>query len=182
MACSVYGAQFLVDAVYNANDAAYGLQLLSSTGIRSWYNMIRAGSTVSMEAWDNKYKSDQCWNHIWGAAAGNLIARKLMGIEPIEPGFRKIRIKPQPATLRQAEIKVPSIRGDIFVSFENLPDEKFTMEVEIPANTTAEVWLPKLSGKYRLTVDDVSQKGEVDGLFVKVKAGSGKHRFVIEKQ
>jgi hypothetical protein len=182
MACSVYGAQFLVDAVYNANDAAYGLQLLSSTGIRSWYNMIRAGSTVSMEAWDNKYKSDQCWNHIWGAAAGNLIARKLMGIEPLEPGFRKIRIKPQPATLRQAEIKVPSIRGDIFVSFENLPDEKFTMEVEIPANTTAEVWLPKLSGKYRLTVDDVSQKGEVDGLFVKVKAGSGKHRFVIEKQ
>jgi hypothetical protein len=180
MACSVYGAQALVDAVYNANDAAYGLQLLSSTDIRSWYNMIRAGSTVSMEAWDNKYKSDQDWNHIWGAAAGNLIARKLMGIEPLEPGFKKIRIKPQPATLKQAEIKTPSIRGDIRVSFDNQAGKRFALDVEIPANSTAEVWLPKLSTKYKLTVDGATQTGTVDGAFVKVEIGSGKHYFVIE--
>jgi hypothetical protein len=179
MACSVYGSQALGDAVYNANDAAYGLQLLSSTDMRSWYNMIRAGSTISMEAWDNKYKSDQDWNHIWGAAAGNLIARKLMGIEPIEPGFKKIRIKPQPATLKQAEIKVPSIRGDIRVSFDNEPNNRFSLEVEIPANSAAEVWLPKPSAKYKLTVDKVAVKGTVDGNFVKVEIGSGKHLFLI---
>ncbi|MDR3261249.1 MAG: family 78 glycoside hydrolase catalytic domain [Tannerella sp.] len=182
LACSVYGSQFLLDAVYNGHDAAYGLQLLASTDERSWYNMIRVGSTISLEAWDNKYKPNQDWNHIWGAAAGNLISRKLMGIEPIEPGFRKIRIKPQPATLRHAEIKTPSIRGDIHVSFDNQPGEKFTLEVEVPANSTAEVWLPKLSPKYKLTIDDVSQKGTVDGDFVKTGIGSGKHVFVIEKK
>jgi hypothetical protein len=180
LACSVYGAQALVDGVYNANDAAYGLKILSSTDERSWYNMIRAGSTISMEAWDNKYKSDQDWNHIWGAAAGNLITRKLMGIEPLEPGFGKIRIKPQPATLRHAEIKAPSIRGDIQVSFDNQAGGRFALEVEIPANTRAEVWLPKRSAKYRLTVDNVTQNGTVDGAFVKVEIGSGKHSFVIE--
>ena len=50
MACSVYGSQFLLDGVYDAGDDDYGLQLLSSIGERSWYNMIRKGSTISMEA------------------------------------------------------------------------------------------------------------------------------------
>ncbi|MDR3194123.1 MAG: family 78 glycoside hydrolase catalytic domain [Tannerella sp.] len=180
LACSVYGSQFLLDAVYNGHDAAYGLKLLASTDERSWYNMIRVGSTVSLEAWDNRYKPNQDWNHIWGAAAGNLITRKLMGIEPLEPGFGKIRIKPQPATLRQASIKAPSIRGDILVSFDNLPGEKFTLEVDIPANTAAEVWLPRSSKKYRLTVDGVPQKGTVNGDFVVVETGSGKRVFEIQ--
>jgi hypothetical protein len=182
MACSVYGSQFLLDAVYNSHDAEYGLELLSSTAERSWYNMIRVGSTISLEAWDNKYKPNQDWNHAWGAAPANLIPRKLMGIEPLEPGFAKIRIKPQPATLRRAEIKIPSIRGDISVSFDNQPGERFSMEINIPANSTAEVWLPKLSEKYRLSVDGNTQKGIADGDFIKVNAGSGKHSFVVERQ
>jgi hypothetical protein len=30
-------------------------------------------------------------------------------------------------------------------------------------------------------VDGIAQKGVADGSFVKVKTGSGKHRFVVEK-
>jgi hypothetical protein len=102
-----------------------------------------------------------------------------MGIEPLEPGFSKIRIKPQPATLRHAAIKIPSVRGDIHVVFDNSPGEKFSLQIEIPANATAEVWLPKISEKYRLTVDDTEQKGVVEGDFVKISTGSGKHVFLI---
>lgn len=180
LACSVYGSQFLLDAVYDANDGEYGLSLLSSTDERSWYNMIRIGSTVSTEAWDNKYKPNQDWNHAWGAAPANLIPRKLMGIEPIEPGFSKIRIKPQPATLRQASVRVPTIRGNITVAFDNTSGERFEMKVEIPANSVAEVWLPCFSSGYKLEVDNLSQKGVRDGNFVKVNIGSGKHRFMME--
>ncbi len=178
MACSVYGSQFLLDAVYNNLDAEYGLQLLSSTAERSWYNMIRVGSTISLEAWDNKYKPNQDWNHAWGAAPANLIPRKLMGIEPLEPGFRKIRIRPQPASLRHAEIAVPTIRGDVKVSFDNVPGEKFTLRVSIPANSVAEVWVPIVSKKYVPTLNGTAQKGVVDGNFAKMEIGSGTH--VIE--
>ena len=73
MACSVYGSQFLLDGIYDAHDAEYGLKLLTSTAERSWYNMIRVGSTITLEAWDNKYKPNQDWNHAWGAAPANLI-------------------------------------------------------------------------------------------------------------
>jgi TonB-dependent SusC/RagA subfamily outer membrane receptor len=180
MACSVYGSQFLMDAVYNGNDAAYGLQLLSSTAERSWYNMIRVGSTISLEAWDNKYKPNQDWNHAWGAVPANAIPRRLMGVEPLEPGFRRMRIKPQPATLAHAELTVPTIRGDVKVSFRNTPGTRFEMEIDIPANTVAEVWLPLLDKKQRLTMDGVAQKGIVDGSFVKLQAGSGKSHFVVE--
>ena len=181
MACSVYGSQFLTDAVYNGHDAGYGLQLLSSTAERSWYNMIRAGSTVSLEAWDNKYKPNQDWNHAWGAVPANVIPRKLMGVEPLEPGFRKIRIKPQPATLAHAELTVPTIRGSVKVSFNNTPGAKFEIEIEIPANAVAEVWLPLLDKKQRITMDGVAQQGVVNGDFVIFEAGSGRHRFAVEK-
>ena len=180
MACSVYGAQFLMDALYNASESEYGLGLLTSTQERGWYNMTRSGSTVTLEAWDIKYKPNLDWNHAWGAVPANIIPRKLMGIEPLEPGFGKIRIKPQPASLHQASIKVPSVRGDIRVSFRNEPDKKFELEVEIPANTTAEVWMPRLFKKPKLWVDGNLQKGTIDGSFLKILVGSGKHTLLIE--
>lgn len=181
MACSVYGSQFLLDAVYDGNDADYGLQLLSSTSERSWYNMIRAGSTITMEAWDNKYKPNQDWNHAWGAAPANIIPRKLMGIEPLEPGFKKIRIKPQPSSLKHAEIKCPTIRGAIYVSFQNEPNELYHLEVTTPANTTAKVYLPNWSRKQQVTMDGEKVDSQKQGDFVVIdRVGSGKHVFEVK--
>lgn len=178
MACSVYGAQFLVDAVFDAGDAEYGLKLLNSQGERSWYNMIRVGSTITLEAWDNKYKPNQDWNHAWGAAPANLIPRKLMGIEPIEPGFGRVRIKPQTASLEWAMILHPTIRGDVRVCFRN--EESFQLDVHLPANMLGDVWLPlPISGK-TIFQNDQQVPFEREGNFAVIKnVGSGSIRFVI---
>ena len=181
MACSVYGSQFLLDAIYNAHEAEYGLQLLSSTKERSWYNMIRAGSTITMESWDNKYKPNQDWNHAWGAVPANIIPRKLMGIEPIEPGYRKIRIKPQPGTLQQTSIRIPTVRGDVSVAFNNVPGTRFEINVEVPANSTAEIWLPALSSNNKVQINDTLRKGIREDKFVKILIGSGSHNLVVGK-
>jgi hypothetical protein len=180
MACSVYGSQFLMDAVYDGNNADYGLELLSSTSERSWYNMIRVGSTISLEAWDNKYKPNQDWNHAWGAAPANIIPRKLMGIEPLEPGFRKIRVKPQPGNLASAEIKTPTIRGDVLLSFTNKPQQSFSIKLTIPANTTAEVYLPFWSKAQKITMNGASVKYRQEGSFAVVEnVGSGNNTFDV---
>lgn len=182
MACSVYGSQFLLDAIYDAHAAEYGLQLLTSTDERSWYNMVRAGSTITMEAWDNKYKPNQDWNHAWGAAPANLIPRKLMGIEPLEPGFTKIRIKPQPGSLESAEIKHPTIRGNIFVSFANQPGESFQLEVDIPANTTAEIHLPFFSKRQTILMDSHPVQYQQEGNYSVIKTvGSGRYTFTVKR-
>ncbi len=180
MACSVYGSQFLMEAVYDGNNADYGLKLLTSTEERSWYNMIRAGSTISMEAWDNKYKPNQDWNHAWGAVPANIIPRKLMGIEPLEPGFRKIRIKPQPATLACAEIKCPTIRGEVMVSFKNDPGKSFLLTVTIPANSTADVYLPLWSKSQNITMNGEKAAFTSAGTYAVIKnVGSGNHSFEV---
>ncbi|HEX7366600.1 MAG TPA: sulfatase-like hydrolase/transferase, partial [Pelobium sp.] len=85
MACSVYGAQYLMEALYNANEADYALSLMASTSDRSWYNMIRVGATMAMEAWDMKYKPNSDWNHAWGAVPANAIPRLMWGIQPKTP-------------------------------------------------------------------------------------------------
>ncbi len=152
MACSVYGSQFLMDAVYDAGDADYGLALLTSQDERSWYNMIRAGSTVTMEAWDNKYKPNQDWNHAWGAVPANIIPRKLMGIEPLTPGWATFRIRPQPGNLSHAAVKVPSVKGDIIADYKKT-DSGYILNVEIPGNTTALVEWPAVAGKPGIRVN-----------------------------
>lgn len=182
MACSVYGAQFLLESIYDNNDAEYALQLLSSTSDRSWYNMIRAGSTITMEAWDNKFKPNQDWNHAWGAVPANIIPRKLMGIEPVEAGFGKIRIKPQPASLEFAEMKHPTIRGDVFVKFQNNPGKSFQLETAIPANTSAIVYLPFYSNKQKVSVNGKVVKWRKEGTYSVIdNIGSGNTVFQISK-
>lgn len=184
MACSVYGSQFLLDAIYQANDAGYGLSLLSSTAERSWAHMIYdVGSTITLEAWDNKYKPNQDWNHAWGAAPANLIPRKLMGIEPLEPGFRKIQIKPQPGALENADMTFPTIRGGLKISFKNKTGEFFDLKVVIPANATADIYIPWKSSKLALFLGNKPLKTkQTEGFVLIENVGSGEYHIMCTKQ
>lgn len=180
MACSVYGAQFLLDALYNANEAEYGLQLLTSTDKRSWYNMLHSGSTMTTEAWDTDYKNNQDWNHAWGAAPANIIVRKLMGIEPLSPAFQTIQIKPQPGRLNSAELQLSTLRGKINVSF-NKTAGQFQLKASIPSNTTGVVYLPKQMENDRILVNGKSIKAMSEGKFWVIRnVKSGSHTWQVQ--
>ena len=178
MACSVYGAQYLLEALYETGESQYALDLMTSGSKRSWINMIRVGSTMTIEAWDEYYKPNLGWNHAWGSAPANLIARKLFGIEPLEPAFKKVRIKPQPGNLQHAKLKMPTIRGTICCSWE-VKNNRFNFDVTIPANTRAEVWLPTVSeysikenGQEIKEKKDILLLGKKDGYIVcEIEAG-----------
>jgi hypothetical protein len=140
MACSVYASQYLLDGLYDAGEAEHALALMTSEGKRSWLNMLRAGATMTTEAWDETFKPNLTWNHAWATAPANVVARKLMGVEPLEPGFGFMRIRPRPAGLASAALKVPTIRGPVEVRWRG--GDRPELEVTIPANTRAEVWPP----------------------------------------
>ncbi len=141
MACSVYGSQYLLEALYNGGEADHALSLMTSESKRSWLNMLRVGSTMTMEAWDETFKPNLTWNHAWGSAPVNIIARKTMGIEPLKPTFSLFRISPQPGSLRRASIRVPTIRGPV-ESKLFIGQNIWEMEISVPGNTEAELWLP----------------------------------------
>ncbi|MFH1571801.1 MAG: alpha-L-rhamnosidase C-terminal domain-containing protein, partial [Gemmatimonadota bacterium] len=142
MACSVYGAQYLLEALYLAGEAGHALALMAARGDRSWWNMIRAGSTVTLEAWDWKYKNNLDWNHAWGAAPANIIPRYLMGVRPLEPGMGRLLVQPRPASLQWARLRLPTIRGAVEVAFEQDPGRSFELRLRLPANTSGRVELP----------------------------------------
>lgn len=133
MACSVYGAQFLLEGLYKAGESDYALSLMTATNDRSWWNMIKGGSTMTMEAWDIKYKPNSDWNHAWGAAPANIIPGYMWGIRPIAPGYLKAVIKPQLSKLTYSQISVPTIRGNIVAEFKNSGKSKEYLII-IPAN------------------------------------------------
>ncbi|WP_435357997.1 family 78 glycoside hydrolase catalytic domain [Emticicia sp. SJ17W-69] len=141
MACSVYGSQYLLEALYNANEAEYALKLMTATDDRSWWNMIKVGSTMTLEAWDIKYKPNLDWNHAWGAAPANIVARNMWGIQPKTAGGEIVSIKPQLSTLANSEIAVPMLKGIIKATYQRKSNFNQIYEFDLPANVSAELEL-----------------------------------------
>ncbi|SNR70791.1 Arylsulfatase A [Lutibacter agarilyticus] len=174
MACSVYGAQFLMDGLYNAGEADYALELLTSKDKRSWYNMIRIGSTITLEAWDLEYKNNLDWNHAWGAVPANTIPRGLWGIKPKTPGFSIATIKPQMSKLKSSAIEVPTVLGTIKASYKFNGARLQTYEIEIPANMVAEFSLNSLDGK-----NLIHNGKKVPSAFDMIRLEPGKHTIKL---
>ncbi|MBK6390395.1 MAG: alpha-L-rhamnosidase [Saprospiraceae bacterium] len=180
MACSVYGSQFLLDALFEAGQTDYALELLTATTQRSWYNMIRIGSTISLEAWDKVYKPNLDWNHAWGAAPANLIVRHLMGVMPLTPGGEILQIKPQIGHLDFAHLTTPTIRGIVSVFFDRRPG-KDLLEVFIPGGTMAKIFVPSTKSTSKLYMNGIRQPlTPVDGFFEVQNQLAGRHQFEVK--
>jgi hypothetical protein len=169
MACSVYGAQHLIDGLYEAGEAEYALSLLTSTSDRSWWNMIRIGSTITLEAWDMKYKPNSDWNHAWGAAPANIITRRIWGIVPAEPGFKRALIRPQLPGLGSSVISVPTINGKILAAYLNVKNIADVYTIEIPAGMTADFIIPVV--KYRNVFVNNKIIRNLKGSIIKLEPG-----------
>jgi alpha-L-rhamnosidase len=85
------------------------------------------------------------FNHYAYGAIGEWMYRVSAGIDidPQQPGYRHILIQPRPGGgLTFVKASVHSMYGQVASAWE-IKDGKFTLHVEIPANTTATVRLPK---------------------------------------
>ncbi len=153
--CSIFGAHNMLEALYAAGRGDAALRLMTNDSLRGWYNGLRLGTTITLEAWDDSFKPNQDWNHIAGAAPGNAIPFGLMGVRPLEPGFSRVEIRPQIGDLDWAEMTLPTIRGSIQMRIDG---KKLT--VTIPANMTADIWLPNKRGT-----------------MTRATVGSGTHKF-----
>lgn len=137
MRTSVYGAQFLLDALFAVGRAEEAHALMTARGPRSWLHLIDdLEATIVPEAWDPSLKPNMTWSHAWGTAPVNVIARWVLGVRVVAPGAARLEIAPQPGPLRWMEGTVPTIRGDVYVRCDREAGE---LEVRIPANTTARV-------------------------------------------
>lgn len=97
MKCSVYAAQYLLESLFHNGRDKEAIALILAEGDRSWKHMVNSGTTISWEAWDLKYKSNQDWNHAWGAAPANLLPRFILGAETLVPAGKPSASPHKPA-------------------------------------------------------------------------------------
>ena len=174
MVPSVYGAQYLLEGLFENGDADMALGLMMTNGPRSWMNMLNQGSTLTTEAWSFADKPNQDWNHAWGSAPGNLITRYVLGVRPTKAGYEELMIQPRLGkTLKFANGKVPTVRGPVIVNATNTA-AGLEMSVEIPPNCKAMVLL-QTSNKSAV-VDGKNVSGSRSNQWLVLKdIGAGAH-------
>ena len=100
------------------------------------------GATSLTEAWNADPRSSQ--NHFMLGQINEWFYRDLAGLapDPAAPGFKNILVRPQPvAGIDWARVKYDSPRGNIFVAWRREAGQ-FVLQVEIPPNATATVFVP----------------------------------------
>jgi hypothetical protein len=161
MAASVYAAQYLLQALFDNGEDAAALALMTAPGDRSWRHMVESGATITWEAWDQKYKPNQDWNHAWGAAPANLLPRYVLGAQALTPGWSRALIQPHPGILTWVRGRMPTPRGELSVSWKQ--EKNFTLTLTLPADMTAKVELPALDGSSGVWVDGAHVNAHRDG-------------------
>ena len=132
---------------YGKTETAY--QLLQQDTFPSWLFSVKHGATTIWERWDGwtpeKGFQDpgmNSFNHYSLGSCGEYLFGYVGGIRPASPGFKTILIDPTIANgLTWARTSYNSIHGQIATSWK-LQNHKLSLEVTIPANTTATVCVP----------------------------------------
>lgn len=122
MACSLYGAQFLLETLFRYGQEEAAFKLLLSDGPRSWLNMLNHGATMTTEVFDLNADYAMSWAHPWGTSPVNLIARQIFGLRPTAPGWKSFEFLPLPGPLSCGKLRQPVPGGTIECSFKRRPD------------------------------------------------------------
>ena len=158
----VVGIQHLMRTLTDYGRGDLALRMATDTTYPSWGYMVKNGATTIWELWngDTGDPAMNSGNHVM--LLGDLIIwyyEYLGGIRPLAPGYSKIMLKPYPIKgLDYVNCSYQSVSGLIKSKWKR-NGNRFEWEILIPANTTAEVWLPTAEGYQKQTL------------------GSGKHRL-----
>ena len=149
VSCGVVGIQLLMRTLTEYGRGDLALKLAANDTYPSWGYMVRNGATTIWELWNGNTAdpSMNSGNHVM--LLGDLILWEyeyLAGIRALEPGYKKIQLKPYPIEgLDYVNCTYKSVSGDIQSSWKRDGD-RFEWAIVIPANTSAEVWLPTANG------------------------------------
>lgn len=170
------------------NDLAYNL--LNRREYPSWLYPVTMGATTIWERWDGQKpdstfqdKGMNSFNHYAYGAIGKWMYQVVagIGIDEQNPAYKHIIIQPRPGGgLTSAKATHQSMYGEI-VSGWMLEGDKLTMEVVVPANTSATIHIPGGSSGIKINGASLEDSGiefkEMDGK-VLGKTGSGTYTIV----
>lgn len=141
----IHGAKAAPNALAENGFHAAALSLITQPEYPGWVWWLGQGASTLWETWDGQASR----NHIMFGDISAWFYKYLAGIRPDaeQPGFRRIIIRPFMAPeLEWVRAEHASPFGAIHSAWQQHTDETgthFAMQVEIPVNTRAYVYLPK---------------------------------------
>jgi alpha-L-rhamnosidase len=123
----------------------------------SWLYAVKKGATTIWERWnsilpngDFEMSGMNSLNHYAYGSIGEWMYKKLAGINALEPGYKKFYIKPLFIKgINSVDACFESVYGKIQSRWE-CKNKKITIEVEVPPNTTAVLYLPEKEGSLEI--------------------------------
>jgi alpha-L-rhamnosidase len=175
---------------FGYTDIAYKL-LLQKT-YPSWLYPVTQGATTIWERWDGQKPdgtfqtpSMNSFNHYAYGAIGDWMYRVMAGLDTYEDGvgYKHIRIKPLIGSdFTNAAATLETYYGKLSSSWK-ITEDKLVMDIEIPVNTKARIYVPATdpskileAGKALSAVKEIQVEGTEDG-YVVLSVGSGKYQF-----
>ncbi len=184
------GVKYLAPTLTQMGHQDLAYKLLLNDTFPSWGYSIKQGATTIWERWDGYTKEKgfqdpgmNSFNHYSLGSIGEWIYSIIGGLESSTPGWKTFTLHPQPGGgVTWAKTGFDSPQGHIQCDWQRSTDG-FSMNVTVPTNTTAEVWIPAASeagvnenNKPVSQAQGVTFKGMSTGYAV-FSVGGGKYAF-----
>ncbi|SDF04821.1 alpha-L-rhamnosidase [Mucilaginibacter pineti] len=189
------GTPYLCDVLSRFGYADVAYKLLLQESYPSWLYPVKKGATTIWERWDGirpdgefETPSMNSFNHYAYGAIGDWMYRVIAGIDTKNEGvgYKQISIKPTVGgKLTFANATYETIYGKLSSNWKTEGDT-FYMDIIIPANTTATVYIPDDNGVVSENSKPVSankdiKAGAVIPGFKVFEVGSGSYHFSSKK-
>lgn len=169
------GTPYILDVLADAGLLEEVSGLLLQTGYPSWGYMVAQGATTMWERWngDTGDLAMNSYNHYAFGAVVGFFWRRLAGIAPAAPGFRRIAVRPLwLPQVGPVAARYESVLGTIATRTDGDAQGLTALTLTVPPNSIAEVELPDRgtwlegdrvlpaprftvpSGEYRFTLRD----------------------------
>jgi alpha-L-rhamnosidase len=189
------GTPYLCHVLSRFGHADVAYKLLLQETYPSWLYPVKMGATTIWERWDG-IKPDSTFqtpgmnsfNHYAYGAIGDWMYRVVCGIDTKEedPGYHHITIKPTIGGFTFANADFETYYGKVS-SHWKLEGSKLALDVIVPPNTVADVFIPSKSiegitesGK-PLSSNKYVKTGDTSGGMTRVSVGSGSYHFTSQK-
>jgi alpha-L-rhamnosidase len=172
------GTPFLLFTLANHGRADVAYRLLLNETYPSWGYMLSKGATTWWERWngDTGDPGMNSYNHYAFGSVMAWVYRSVAGIDTnVEgAGYREIVVHPVlDPRVTHARGEYDSVYGRIVSDWEAKPGESFSLNLTIPANTHAKVYLPAIpNAKVIEDNHPVDARPEAGSLMVQLGSGS----------
>jgi alpha-L-rhamnosidase len=164
------GTPYVLDALSTTGHLDEAYRLLLQRECPSWLYTVMMGATTMWERWDSMLPNGTInpgqmtsFNHYALGAVADWMHRNIGGISPLEPGYSRVLIAPQPGGgIRWARSSLQTRHGKISVSWTQEAEGPIELDIVVPDGVAAMVQLPGSdmqevgSGRHHLSTPDLS--------------------------